>query len=126
MVRTPVPGDNQHQVLVLSRRRCCICFGLHGDLELKPGQIAHLDHDKTNHDLDNLAFLCLAHHDQYDGRTSQSKGFRESEIKQFRGELYDRLAVGLTGEHSTAATATGEPEPNLQVDLTAARLARSI
>src|SRR5713101_8317200 len=98
MARAPVPGKNQDQVLLLSRRRCCICFGLDGDLGKKRGQIAHLDRNNINYDLDNLAFLCLPHHDEYDGKTSQSKGLRESEVKQFRKELYDRIAAGLTTE----------------------------
>jgi hypothetical protein len=98
MARIAVPGDNQDQVLLLSRRRCCICFGLHGDLEVEPGQIAHLDHDNTNFDLDNLAFLCLPHHDQYDGKTSQSKGLRESEVKHFRKELYEKVEADSQSE----------------------------
>src|SRR5215472_1764734 len=91
MSRKPIPEEVQDRVLLLSRRRCCICFGLHGDLNLKQGQIAHLDHDNTNDDLDNLAFLCFSHHDQYDSTTSQSKGLREGEVKKFREELYARM-----------------------------------
>jgi hypothetical protein len=37
-----VPGDIQDQIVLLSRRRCCICFSLCGDVDLKAGQIAHL------------------------------------------------------------------------------------
>ena len=81
MARVAVPGDTQDQVILHSRRRCCVCFGLHGDVDVKVGQIAHLDRDNKNNALDNLAFLCLDHHDQYDSKTSQSKGLRENEIK---------------------------------------------
>jgi hypothetical protein len=76
MVRVSVPENIEKEVLLLCRRRCCICFGLYHDLGVKAGQVAHLDHDSTNNDLDNLAFLCLIHHDQYDSTTSQSKGFK--------------------------------------------------
>ncbi len=96
MARIPVPGDIQDQVVLLSRRRCCVCFGLHGNVEVKAGQIAHLDHDNTNFVLDNLAFLCLEHHDEYDSKTSQSKGFRENEVKQFRKELYENVGAALS------------------------------
>src|SRR5208337_2043636 len=102
MARVTVPADNQKEVFLLSRRRCCICFGLDGDLGVKQGQIAHLDHDNTNYDLDNLAFLCLPHHDQYDSTTSQSKGLREGEVKGFRKELYDRIVAGLVDESVSA------------------------
>jgi hypothetical protein len=110
MTRVAVPGNNQDQVLLLSRRRCCICFGLHRDLDVKQGQIAHLDHDNTNYDLDNLAFLCLPHHDQYDGKTSQSKALRESEVKHFRKELYEKIAVE---QPDTEAAKLEEKPPTL-------------
>ena len=96
MPRIAVPEDIQGQVLLLSRRRCCICFGLNGNVDIKPGQIAHLDHDNANNEIDNLAFLCLQHHDEYDSETSQSKSLRESEVKQFRKELYDNVGVALS------------------------------
>lgn len=55
-----------------------------------------MDHNPENNDLDNLAWLCLQHHDRYDGKTSQSKGLRASEVKQYRKELYARVGVGLS------------------------------
>ena len=79
------------EVLMRSQRRCCICFGLHGDLDIKRGQLAHLDHDPSNTSEDNLCFLCLDHHDQYDSKTSQSKSFQIAEVKKYRSQLYDRL-----------------------------------
>ena len=50
-------------MLLKSRRRCCICFGLNRDLRLKPGQIAHLNQRNDDNREDNLAYLCLEHHD---------------------------------------------------------------
>ena len=86
--RTSLPESIQTDVLTRSRRRCCICFGLNKDLEIKQGQIAHLDKNRNNNSIENLAFLCLPHHDQYDSSTSQSKGFRPTELKFYRDELY--------------------------------------
>lgn len=80
-------SEIEMRVLLQSRRRCCICYGLSKDAEVKQGQIAHLDRDPSNTTEDNLAFLCLAHHDQYDSKTSQSKSFQIAEVKQFRKEL---------------------------------------
>lgn len=96
MDRPKISDAVQTQVVLLSRRRCCICFGLHGDFALKKGQIAHLDQNNSNNDLENLAFLCLEHHDEYDGTTSQSKGLREGEVKQYRKELYEQNASRIT------------------------------
>ncbi len=87
-MRKPIPKEVITAVLVSSARRCCLCFGLNGDFQQKQGQIAHIDHISANPDYDNLAFLCLNHHDQYDGKTRQSKGFTIEELKAYRDLLY--------------------------------------
>lgn len=101
--RPPVPKETEAEVLRLSRRRCCVCYGLQGDLAQKEGQIAHLDHDPSNNNVGNLVWLCLAHHDGYDTRHSQSKGMTELEVRKCRDELY-RLP-----------TAAPDPEPSLVI-----------
>ncbi len=99
MTRKSVNKDIEADVLVESRRRCCICYGLNRDLSVKAGQIAHLDKDNTNNSYDNLAFLCFEHHDQYDSVTSQSKNFTIKEVKRYRDELKENF---LTIEKPTA------------------------
>lgn len=109
MARTSIPKEVQEQVLVVSRRRCSVCYGLNRDAEIKQGQIAHIDGDATNNDLDNLVFLCLVHHDEYDSRRSQSKGITSDEIRRFRNELHE--AIEGTWKQSVApgkAPASGE------------------
>lgn len=71
-----------------SRRRCCMCFALDQNLDQKRGQIAHLDRNPNNASFDNLAFLCLEHHDLYDARPSQIKGHNPEEVKEYRNALY--------------------------------------
>lgn len=75
----------------MSRRRCAACFGLNRDLEIKQGQIAHMDQDARNNEMENLVFLCLTHHDEYDSRRSQSKGLTQDELRQFRKELHEAI-----------------------------------
>lgn len=58
---------------------------------MQKGQIAHLDQNNENADEDNLVFLCLDHHDEYDGKTSQSKGLKENEVRHYRDELYNEM-----------------------------------
>jgi hypothetical protein len=89
MARKRIPPEIEESVLVLSRRRCCLCFGLNRDLAIKQGQIAHLDGRADNNDLDNLAFMCFEHHDEYDSRTSQSKGLTPREARRFRKDLHE-------------------------------------
>lgn len=96
MQRKSLPKDVETAVLVQSRRRCCICFGLDRDTRLKSGQIAHLDQDPSNHKEANLAFLCFDHHDAYDSKTSQRKNFTVGEIKEFRHELYATINTAFS------------------------------
>ena len=87
--RKNVSKSDESLVLTLSRRRCAICFGLHRDDSIKQGQIAHIDRDPSNSELENLIYLCLDHHDQYDSTTRQSKGLKPAEVIHYRQELYD-------------------------------------
>lgn len=87
--RKKLPTDVEADILIKSKRRCSLCFGLNNDFDEKAGQIAHLDKNRNNHTFDNLAFLCFVHHDKYDSRTSQSKNYTIHEIKKYREELYE-------------------------------------
>lgn len=108
--RRPIPDATQTAVLAASRRRCCLCAALHKDFEVKQGQLAHLDQDSSNADFDNLAFLCLAHHDQYDSQTSQSKGFTIGEVKAHRELLYRGFAESDDVTKSGASRALSSPQ----------------
>ncbi|WP_420631133.1 hypothetical protein [Candidatus Leptofilum sp.] len=88
MSRKQTPKPIQTEVLTKSKRRCCVCFGLNGDLDIKKGQIAHLDHNPNNNNPNNLAFLCLDHHDEYDSKSSQTKSLLDTEVKKYRLDLY--------------------------------------
>ena len=112
--RVTIPAAVETEVLTKSRRRCCVCFGLYGELETKPGQIAHVDGDRTNAAPDNLAWLCLAHHDQLDTKISQSKGLTASEVKSFRTELWQAIECNahVNGrDHHDGADSPGQATP---------------
>jgi hypothetical protein len=87
----PILQETITAIFVSSGRRCCLCFGLNGDFAQKQGQIAHVDHNSTNPDFDNLAFLCLNHHDRYDGQIWQSKGYTIQELKAYWDLLYQEV-----------------------------------
>ena len=70
-----------------------MCFVLDKDLEPKDGQIAHVDRDRTNHDLSNLAYLCMKHHNAYDSLPSQSSRYKAAELLEYRGLLYSQLGT---------------------------------
>lgn len=90
-LRKKLTDSGHFEVVYLSARRCCMCFSLDRDFTQKAGQIAHLDQDGTNDSPANLAWLCLPHHDEYDGQTSQSKGYTEAEVKRYRDLLHAEI-----------------------------------
>src|SRR6187431_3353993 len=110
MARPKVPDATQTEVLTRSRRRCCLCYFVNGNEDEVAGQIAHLDQNRDNNDFDNLAWLCLPHHDRYDSRTSVSKGLTESEVKHYSDRLYIALAEPGNGTAPKAPHAL-EPAP---------------
>lgn len=91
--RPRLAGIAAKQVLVYCRRRCALCFGLRADARQKEGQIAHLDQDRTNNRPENLAFLCLDHHESYDRTSRQARKLSAEEVRYYQGELYAHLKV---------------------------------
>src|SRR5437867_3061682 len=86
--RKLVQPDVEQRVLTKGRRRCALCFHLHGDTAVKRGQIAHLDRRRSNRVEDNLVFLCFDHHSDYDSTTSQHKNYTIREVKAARNALH--------------------------------------
>jgi hypothetical protein len=101
--RKHIPKRVETTLLAASRRRCCLCAYLRDDWDVKAGQIAHIDQDRTNNKLENLAWLCLEHHDEYDSRTSQSKNITDGELTHYRDKLVD--------DYASAEAAEKESEP---------------
>jgi len=124
--RKRIPEETVAELLVCSRRRCCLCYGLDRDLTEKQGQIAHLDGDRSNNDPDNLAFLCLRHHDRYDSRTSQSKGLTVGEVKRYRGELYQVVKERGIGQREGEAPGAADVRDVVQVGNSLIRLLRGV
>jgi hypothetical protein len=90
MTRAAISKRTQAKVFLASRRRCCLCLFLDGNDKVRPGQLAHLNRDASDKRFENLVWLCLEHHDAYDTRTSQSKGYSEIEVRAYRDQLYAR------------------------------------
>jgi hypothetical protein len=85
------------------------------DADEKIGQVAHLDGDPNNHNVDNLAWLCLYHHDSYDCRTSQSKELTIGEVKAHRARLYEIVAARGQSSASDAKSSIRSDEHNEEV-----------
>ena len=90
--RRAIPDEVQKRVLVASLRRCCLCYFIEGKRGVRKGQIAHLSRDPSRISFDDLVWLCLDHHAEFDGKTSQEKGLTPGEVRHHRDELYKELA----------------------------------
>lgn len=88
MSRKRLPTEAETLVITKSKRRCALCFGLDNDTSEKQGQIAHLNKDRNDNRVENLAWLCFPHHDCFDSTTSQSKNYTRNEIIHYRDKLY--------------------------------------
>jgi hypothetical protein len=98
--RTHIPEHIQQRVFDRSRRRCALCIHFDNDWSQKNGQIAHLDRNPSNCAEDNLAYLCLSHHDDYDTKRRQTKDLTISEAKTARNRLHAFIENG--GDLATA------------------------
>jgi hypothetical protein len=116
--RKKIPPDVEANLLTQSRRRCALCFQLNRDTTIKKGQIAHLDRRRANSIEDNLAFLCLEHHSDYDSIASQHKNYTIGEVKKARKALYRWVSGGMTSTRASIPkvrqeTKQGKPRSNV-------------
>lgn len=104
--RKATPAAVETQILIECARRCALCYGLDGDLDRKRGQIAHIDQDSANSSQENLVYLCLPHHDEYDSKTSQAKGLTQAELSEYK----DRLTAAIGSDDHVAYEESKSPE----------------
>ena len=98
--RTPVPPDVSAAVMFASDRTCCVCR--------QPGlavQIHHLDEDPTNHDMANLAVLCLQDHNLTQVRGGFGKALTAAEVRTHRDDWLERVRARRARADELAAQA---------------------
>lgn len=69
-----------------------MCFALDASVARQKGQLAHIDRNPANSDPDNVVFLCLQHHAEYDTLSKQSKGFEPEELRRYVAMLHEYVA----------------------------------
>ncbi len=89
--RKKIPDAVRDEVLKRCRRQCCMCFGLNRKSDVTDGQIAHLDRDPSNVEIENLVYLCLECHKIYDRQSNRAIGYKPGEIQHYRDQLYRAL-----------------------------------
>lgn len=112
LARKAWPKDVEAKILTESRRVCAFCHYFKNDNRPKMrGQIAHVDRDPGNVELENGAYLCKEHHDVYDAVSKQSKRLIPAELKEARDDLHAFFKSG--GLPSSSAKLTRRPmQPN--------------
>lgn len=88
MTRNSISPRVQAEVVLKSKRRCAFCVGLLNNHEVRVGQIAHINRNHEDARFENLAWLCLEHHDQYDSTTSVTKNLTEIELRAHRDAIH--------------------------------------
>lgn len=86
--RTPIPDDVSAEVMFQHDRTCCICHSR--DLAV---QIHHIDEDPTNHTVNNLAALCLEHHEQTQIRGGFGRKLKAADVVRSRDDWIFRVRV---------------------------------
>jgi hypothetical protein len=84
--RTRVPEDVSAEVMFQHDRTCCVCRerGL-------AVQIHHIDENPQNHVINNLAVLCLEHHEQTQVQGGFAKKLRAADVIRFRDDWIRRV-----------------------------------
>jgi hypothetical protein len=86
--RTPIPDDISAEVMFQHDRTCCICH----QRELAV-QIHHIDEKPTNHRINNLAVLCLEHHEQTQTRGGFAKKLKAADVVRSRDDWVRRVQL---------------------------------
>lgn len=98
------------ELLVVTRRKCCLCYFLENDHRRKKVQIAHIDQKRNNSDASNLVPLCLDHHDEFDSVTRQSKNITMHELKMYKEMLIQELSKDELKEDEIKVTHKNLPD----------------
>ncbi len=123
MARTKISVDIETAVLINCGRRCALCVGLNNDHDVKNGQIAHIDRDSSNNAYENLAFLCIDHHDEYDTVRRQSKSLKPQELLHYKRVVCEQygpsysLLRRIWNEHGAAIIGLTNQTEHLAVEV---------
>jgi hypothetical protein len=87
MARTAIPPPTAAKVMFLSDRTCCVCRK-----EAKPVQIHHIDGNNGNHEIKNLAVLCLDCHTQTQIRGGFQRKLDLDQVVLYRDDWHSTVA----------------------------------
>jgi hypothetical protein len=76
-MRKPIPENLRSKILIANRHSCCICRK--GDV-----QIHHINGDHSDNKIENLAVLCLEHHDKATSPKGLSASLTSDQIRTYK------------------------------------------
>src|SRR2546426_8190325 len=86
--RTRIPSITAAQVQFLSDRTCCVCRA-----PGKPTQIHHLNGDPSDHEIANLALLCLECHDKTMIQGGFGRKLDADQLRLYRDDWHQLLST---------------------------------
>lgn len=86
--RKPIPPATQTKILLANRHACCVC-------QQGGVQLHHIDSDPSNNDPENIAALCLAHHDQATMTAGLTKKITPKQVKTYKTQWEKRCAEDM-------------------------------
>jgi hypothetical protein len=86
--RKPVPTEIASQVLLANRHACCVCQKIQV-------QLHHIDDNPANNDPENLAVLCLSHHNQASMQIGLSRKLRPQDIRHYKAQWETKCRVDV-------------------------------
>ena len=93
------------KVALTCRRVCAMCWALYGVGSAQRGQIAHADHDPTNDKENNLVWLCVSCHDEYDSTPKQTRRIDQGELKAYKSLTESDVKNGKIPRIGSSGTA---------------------
>ncbi len=77
-----IPNENEIEILFRNDHSCCMCQ--EGKKEIKRIQIHHINENRSDYNLDNLAVLCDICHNRLKDKLWMGRKFYEEEVKRYK------------------------------------------
>ncbi len=110
--RKKIPSKVGTEILFHSDRTCCICRD-----QSKKVQIHHIDGDPSNNHPNNLAAVCIDHHDEIHKKGGVTKGFSPLLVKRYKLDWEQAVRSQRIQQHNPLKTPLGIEKALFQFEI---------
>ena len=110
--RIPIPQEISDEVLFRQDHTCCVCRE-----NGKAVQIHHIDDNPSNNSSDNLAVLCLQHHNDTQVSGGFGRRLKAGEVRKYRDDWIDRVTKRREEADKIASERMGNAASTAQKDI---------